>query len=170
MENIEDIKKIKIEDEKMPSVSREDTLFYLLNKVKENISFEERERITPLLIEKMNPENIGKSIIEMLGYAIPSKDKEMLRFVLEDLQRRIHEGNSTNLDGMPISDEDIKKLIETGIIRIEIGSGTRGHRIFIKDGRIFMSYDERVDQRHAENFRKIFDLDDDTKELTIEIK
>jgi len=146
----------------------EDTLFYAMRRLSggEEIQEEERARLAAMMCEKMRPENAGQSILEMIRCAKGHNSLEMLRYAIESLQKRIHAGSKQRLN--EIRDEELRDFLKNGKgMTILVGTGTQGHRIFVNDEEIFMSFDEIHSGFYAENFKNLFGLEKEDTDLRI---
>ena len=112
------------------------------------------------------PENIqeqGPNIyLTQLRTALDSKDEGLLRAVINGIQIYVHGTDRTHFS--PLSDEDIRTIIKTGEAMINVGTGTHGERIMIKNGELYMpapnpDIEEHVREKRM-NFQHLFNLHD----------
>ena len=98
--------------------------------------------------------------LAQLRQALNSKSAELLRAVVDGIQIGIHGTDETHFS--PLSDDDLRVLLETGRAMINVGSGTRGQRIYVKDGELYMppgnpGIAEYIKEQRM-NFKRLFDL------------
>ncbi|OGY99694.1 MAG: hypothetical protein A3B13_01420 [Candidatus Liptonbacteria bacterium RIFCSPLOWO2_01_FULL_45_15] len=105
----------------------------------------------------------------LLRQALDEKNIELLRSVLEGIQRAV-EGTGLHASLMP--EYALKELIQTGKGMISVGSGTNGQRIFIENGKLWMPTGFETSEAHGRkyhnNFRAIFHLDQNDEEVSVD--
>ena len=96
----------------------------------------------------------------LLRQALDEKNIELLRSVLEGIQRAVE---GTGLHASPMPEYAIKELIQTGKGMMPVGTGTHGQRIFINNGKLMMptGYEtsEEYGRNYHNNFKAVFRLD-----------
>ena len=99
--------------------------------------------------------------LKNLRKGINEKDEAFVRETIDAIWRGVNRGDARH--HAPPSADIIKSIIEHEYAEIGVGSGTKGERIFIKRGELFMN--EQLDQPNSlplsRNFRYFFELEDD---------
>jgi hypothetical protein len=122
------------------------------------------------------PENTSEQApniyLTKLREALDSKNKDLLRAVVDGIQINVHGTDKTHFS--PLDDEDLDTLLGTGYAMINVGSGTRGQRIMIKDSELYMPPPTDPDlveyvRENRMNFKRLFNLPDlpDNQELRV---
>jgi hypothetical protein len=121
------------------------------------------------------PEQNPNIYLAQLRKALDSRDEKLLRAVIDGIQISVHGTDKTHFS--PLSDEDIRTLIETGEAMINVGTGTHGQRIMIRNGELYMPMPDPAIPRPAiigeqvrenrMNFQRLFNLPD-TSDLRVE--
>ncbi|MES2088015.1 MAG: hypothetical protein V4467_03425 [Patescibacteria group bacterium] len=124
------------------------------------------------------PQNVPEQPINVyltqLRKALDSKDATLLGSVINGIQRNVQGTDRTSFS--PLDDEDIRTLLETGRAEINVGTGTHGQRIYIKDAELHMPPGgPRVEKakvviEQRMNFKRLFDLPldlSDTEDLRV---
>ena len=105
----------------------------------------------------------------LLRQALDEKNIELLRSVLEGIQRAV-EGTGLHASLMP--EYALKELIQTGKGMISVGSGTNGQRIFIENGKLWMPTgfepSKSLGRDYHNNFKSIFHLDQNDEEVSVD--
>jgi len=158
------------EDTPVPETYKKEDSLYVLNKeVMDPEKLEGKYEIAVSVHKLRSPENIGPEILRMLRYSIDQQDKGMLRFALEELQRKVNEGYPDK-NPSPIEDYEIDGLLKEGggePIVIYCGGGTHGERVSVSRDGLFMKYDREYGSTFDQNFRKMYDLPDDEEDMKI---
>jgi hypothetical protein len=95
-----------------------------------------------------------------LREAFDTNDKKQLRILIDYIQETIQ--RSDTMKCSPMTDEDLEILLKTGEGEIYVGTGTKGQRIYIRDGELRMPYSEGRDaelgRKYHLNFEHLFDI------------
>ena len=119
------------------------------------------------------PQNVSEQnpniYLAQLRRAFDSKDIGLLRAVVNGIQVYVHGTDKTPCS--MLSEEDLRKLMETGAGMIYVGTGSHGQRIVIKNGEMYMPSSsnatiEKLTIVNKMNFRHLFNLSD-TEDLLV---
>ena len=118
--------------------------------------------MSPKETQEPTPER-WNATINLLRDAFNANDLTKLRLAVDYIQGKV--GGSES-QCTPMTDHDLKELLETGKGMINVGIGTLGERIFIENREIRMPIP--VNDSHAKtllkyqlNFKDLFDLTSD---------
>lgn len=105
--------------------------------------------------------------LRMLRESLDSKNLDNLRIIVDAIQNAVHKNPKLLISSA--SDSDLRKMMESGDGLIPVGTGTLGERIYIRNGKLFMPErnDQEYSKRYYDNFRYVFDLDEN-QELSVE--
>lgn len=115
------------------------------------------------------PEQSSNVYLSQLREAFDAKDKNLLRTVVDSIQTSVHGMSKTPFSTLP--DRNLLMLLETGEGMINVGTGTAGQRIYIKNRELYMpavdAQSERYARQYRINFRYLFDIPDNEEDLRV---
>jgi hypothetical protein len=113
----------------------------------------------PEKIDTKETKRSSNLYLRTLRRGIENRDIETLTMIIDAIQRQVHRSKSAT---SPMSNDALRKLIDTGEGEIYVGTGTLGERIYIRNGELFMPQqsDQAYSQRLYNNFRYVFELAD----------
>lgn len=107
----------------------------------------------------------------LLRAAFDEKNSGKLREAVNYIQMMVQQNEATTFQSSPMTESELRELMETGKGTIFVGSGTAGSRIYIENGEISMPInsdkDREVGLSCQLNFRRIFVLPFDDAEARI---